>query len=62
MEMLSLYDYLSKPAGKILGGLVCREAVNTGEPIQERAISNSKYEGNVHLYRKEFLDKYFKNK
>lgn len=62
MEMLSLYDYLGKPAGKELGGLVCREALKQKELIQERAISNSKYTGNIHLYRIEFLDKYFNNK
>jgi len=62
MEMLSLYDYLGEPAGKTLGGLVCREAINNGEPIQERTISNPKYKGNVHLYRVEFLDKYFNNR
>jgi hypothetical protein len=61
-EYLSLYDYLGYAAGKMLGGKVCQAALDVKEPIQERKISNSKYEGNVHLYRKEFLDTYFKNK
>jgi hypothetical protein len=59
---LSLYDYLGKAAGRELGKAVCRVAVDSKEVIQEREISNSKYKGNVHLYRVEFLDNYFENK
>ena len=60
-QMLSLYDYLGKAAGMDLGKKVCSEAVKRKEKIEERAISNPKYKGIVHLYRKEFLDDYFKN-
>ena len=61
-EFITLYNYLGKAAGMKLGKIVCTEAVKLKEPIKEIPISNPKYEGNVHAYRKEFLDKYFKNK
>ena len=60
--MMSLYDYLGRAAGPELGKEVCDTAVKLKETIQERKISNSKYTGNVHLYRREFLDEYFGNK
>jgi len=60
--MMSLYDYLGKPAGKQLGGEVNKVAKALQETIQERPISNPKFTGNVHLYRREFLDEYFGNK
>lgn len=60
--LVSLYDYLGKAAGKTLGGEVFLTARTLKETVEERAISNSKYEGNVHLYRREFLDEYFGNK
>ena len=34
-------------------------AKKSKEEIGEREIENPKYKGKVHLYRKEFLDKYF---
>lgn len=60
--MMSLYDYLGRAAGSELGKEVCEVAVKLKETIQEREISNSKYTGKVHLYRREFLDEYFGNK
>ena len=60
--MLSLYDYLGRAAGKSLGGEVFRTAMALRETVEERPISNPKYTGNVHLYRREFLDEYFKKK
>jgi hypothetical protein len=61
-DMMSLYDYLGKAAGSELGKEVCIVAVQLKETIQERAIENPKYKGNVHLYRREFLDDYFGNR
>ena len=61
-EFLTLYSYLDRAAGRVLGKMVCTEAVKLKEPIKEIPISNSKYEGNVHAYRKTFLDTYFENK
>ena len=60
--MMSLYDYLGRAAGPELGKEVCEVAVKLKETIKEREIDNPKYKGNVHLYRREFLDEYFKTK
>ena len=60
--MMSLYDYLGRAAGPELGKEVCEVAVALKETIHEREISNSKYTGNVHLYRREFLDEFFNKK
>jgi hypothetical protein len=57
--MMSLYEYLGRAAGMELGAEVCKVAVELKETIQEREISNPKYTGKVHLYRREFLDTYF---
>ncbi len=61
-NMMSLYDFLGYAAGKELGGLVCKTAISLKEPIQEREITNTRYKGKVHLYRKEFLEEYFRLK
>jgi hypothetical protein len=60
--MMSLYDYLGRAAGTELGKQVCDTAIKLKETIKEREISNSKYTGKVHLYRREFLDDYFGNR
>jgi hypothetical protein len=60
--MMSLYDYLGKAAGPELGKQVCEVAIKLKETIEEREVSNPKYTGKVHLYRREFLDEYFRNK
>lgn len=57
--MLSLYDYLGKPAGKELGGDVFKSASSKNVPYSLREISNIKYKGKVMLYPKWFLDEYF---
>jgi hypothetical protein len=59
-NMISLYDYLGRAAGLELGGLVCKTAVALKEPISEREITNTRYKGKVHLYRREFLEEYFR--
>jgi hypothetical protein len=60
--MMSLYDYLGRAAGKQLGAEVNNVAVKLKETIHERHIENPAYKGTVHLYRREFLDEYFKKK
>ena len=60
--LVSLYDYLGRAAGKSLGGEVFSTARALKETVEERAISNPAYTGNVHLYRREFLDEYFNKK
>lgn len=61
-KMYSLYDYLGRPAGPILGAQVHKEAVCKKELVEVRYVSNRKYTGNVMLYRHSFLKEYFKNK
>jgi hypothetical protein len=58
-NLISLYDYLGHAAGQELGGLVCKTAIALKEPIGEREITNTRYKGKVHLYRREFLEEYF---
>jgi hypothetical protein len=60
--MMSLYDYLGYAAGSELGKEVAETAVKLRETIRTREISNTRYKGIVHLYRREFLDEYFGNK
>jgi len=59
-EMISLYDYLGKPAGKELGANVYKAAAAGKVSCTIREISNPKYTGKVMLYPKWFLDEYFK--
>lgn len=60
-EMLSLFDYLGKPAGQELGGEVTKSAMSHPNYIKlgSREISNPVYSGKVTLYPKWFLDEYF---
>jgi len=60
MEYLSLYDYLGKPAGEKLGLEVAASARSQGIETQTRQISNPKFEGEVLLYPKDFLELYFR--
>ena len=57
--MISLYDYLGKPAGKELGANVYSSASTKKVPCTIREISNPKYKGKVMIYPKSFLDQYF---
>jgi hypothetical protein len=57
---ISLYDYLGKAAGTDLGRKVNECAQKQNQPYQIREISNPKYKGRVILYKKSFLDEYFK--
>jgi hypothetical protein len=58
-EYLSLYDFLSKPAGEKLGKEVWDAASKQGIKAQTREVSNSKFTGKVLLYPKDFLEMYF---
>ena len=57
--LLSLYDYLGRAAGRKLGGEVNEAAKRRVVPYHTRQVSNPKYEGEVLLYPKWFLDEYF---
>lgn len=60
LDMVSLYDYLGKPAGGKLGKEVANEAVKQKIVIAEKQIHNPKYTGKILMYPKSFLDRYFK--
>jgi len=59
--MLSLYDYLHRPAGYDEGTRVYQESKKRGVESQLREISNPKFTGDVRLYPKWFLDDYYHN-
>lgn len=58
--LISLFDYLGKPAGPELGKRVSEYAISKKVPYSIRPISNPKYQGNVMLYPREFLDEFFR--
>jgi len=60
--MDSIYDYLSRAAGPIIGAAVYAEASRLGEKVGTREISNRRYKGKVMLYRRSFLENYFNPK
>jgi len=60
--MLSLFDYLGKPAGTELGGKVYEAAKKTNTPVAIREVQTRTYSGKVMLYPKTFLDDFFTEK
>jgi hypothetical protein len=60
-ELMSLYDYLGKPAGKVLGAEIYKIAKAARTKVSIREVSNPKYKGKVMLYTRDFLDSYFTN-
>ena len=61
VNMLSLYDYLGRAAGKRLGLEVALYARQQGSKIEIRQVSNSKYSGPVNLYTEDLLLAFFNN-
>jgi hypothetical protein len=61
-HMMSLYDYLGRAAGPELGKQVAETAAKLQETINKRYVKNPSYEGEILLYRREFLDEYFGKK
>ena len=59
--MMSLYDYLGYAAGSELGKEVAETAVALKETIQRKYVTNTRYKGEILMYRREFLDLYFGN-
>ena len=59
-EMVSLFDYLGRPAGSDLGKAVYTAAKASKVPVAERHVSTKNYTGKILMYPKSFLDKYFK--
>lgn len=60
--MLSLYDYLGKPAGPELGKQIADLASINKIKIDTKYISNPKYSGKILMYPKSFLDMCFNKK
>ena len=60
--LISLYDFLGKAAGSVIGKQVATAAAKAKEKIGRRFVSNSRYKGEVLLYRREFLEMYFATK
>ena len=60
-KMMSLFDYLNKPAGMDLGGKVYATAKKANIPIVTKEVKTKNYEGQVMMYPVEFLQEYFNN-
>jgi len=58
-EMLSLYDYLGRPAGRKLGEQVAAYAKLRKAKYGTKSVSNPAYQGEVMVYTKRFLDECF---
>ena len=61
-EMLSLYDYLGRAAGRKLGEQVAAYAKLRKARFGTREVSNPAYQGIVQTYTKAFLDECFNAK
>ena len=59
-NMMSLYEYLGKAAGPELGKRVAEAATQARVKMDSHYVENSKYQGEILKYPKEFLDHYFK--
>ena len=58
-DMVSLYEYLGRPAGGPLGIDVYNSAMRLNVPFAQHQISNPRYSGKIMLYPREFLNTYF---
>lgn len=61
-KMLSLYDYLGRAAGMELGGEVYKVAVAENIPMEIRIVNTATYSGEITLYPKSFLERYFEDR
>jgi hypothetical protein len=59
IEYHSLYEYLGKAAGPILGDEINKVAMENNQKYVTQKVSNPVYDGEVHCYTKKFLDSYF---
>lgn len=61
--MISLFDYLGKPAGSELGKMVYQSTLDekgvTTIKVETKDVVTAKYTGKIMLYPKWYLDKYF---
>jgi hypothetical protein len=59
-KFLSLYDYLGYAAGPKLGKEVANLAAEEKVGYQLKIVKNKAYSGEIMMYPKSFLDKFFK--
>ena len=59
-ELVSLFDYLGHAAGADLGKQVYDTAYKLKEKVDSRIVDTKTYKGKIMLYRRGFLDEYFK--
>ena len=57
--MMSLFDYLGRPAGSELGQRVAAAAARNKVKYETRHVSTKTYSGDIMLYPKSFLDQFF---
>ena len=57
--MMSLFDYLGRPAGSELGQRVAAAAMENFVKMETRHVSTKTYSGDIMLYPKSFLDEFF---
>jgi hypothetical protein len=62
VEMLSLYEYLKRPAGSVLGEQVAAYAKLRKARYGTKQVSNPAYKGYVMTYTKAFLEECFNAK
>jgi hypothetical protein len=62
VAMLSLYDYLKRPAGSVLGKQVAEYAKLRKARFGTKEVNHHGYQGTVHTYTKAFLDECFNAK
>ena len=60
-KMMSLFDYLNKPAGMDLGKKVYTAAREAKIPVVAKEVKTKNYEGQVMMYPEKFLQEYFSN-
>ena len=62
VEMMSLFDYLKRPAGKQLGEQVAAYAKLRKTKYGTKQVNTPAYQGEVMIYTKTFLDECFNAK
>jgi len=60
--MLSLYDYLKRPAGSVLGKQVAEYAKLRKAKYGTKEVNHHGYQGIIHTYTKAFLEECFNAK
>ncbi len=58
-QMMSLYDYLGRAAGPELGQRVAAAAASQKVGFQTKHVNTLTYKGEIMMYPKDFLDKFF---